>query len=61
MITPHDVGEQLQSYIAITMGWIDHYDLMHFGAAVLLIARLICDVPPAYQYLKSKFIKGKNS
>jgi hypothetical protein len=59
MISFHDAGDTAQSYTAIVLSWIDHYDLMHIGATVLLIARLICDVPPAYQYLKSKFTKDK--
>ena len=53
MITFHDAGITVQSYIAIILGWIDHYDLMHVGAVVLLIARLICDVPEAIKYILS--------
>ncbi len=55
MITMHGMEEQAQSYLAIAMGWIDHYDLMHAGAVVLLVCRLICDVPEAYNYLRVKF------
>ncbi len=57
MITMQDAGDTLQSYVAVAMGWIDHYDLMHVGAVVLLICRLIIDIPEAYMYIKMKFKK----
>jgi len=60
MTTLHGLETQAQSYIAIAMGWLDQYDLMHAGAVVLLVCRLICDVPEAYNYIKMKFKKDSS-
>jgi hypothetical protein len=57
----HDIehlSESLQSYLAAALGYFAQYDLMNIGAAILLVARLVVDIPSAYrairEYLRKK-------
>lgn len=58
------LSDMAQSYFAIILGWITQMSLMNIGAAILLAARLVVDVPPAYKmlkkYLKKRFKEKKN-
>lgn len=49
------ITDAAQSYLAVLLT----YDLMHIGAVVLLIARLIVDIPPAIALIKKYLAKDK--
>lgn len=48
----HDYAEHILSYITAGMALFMALPLMQIGGAVLLIARLIVDLPPAYMRIK---------
>lgn len=54
--TIHDAAV---SYSAVVISWVAHQDLMTIGGAMLLVARLITDVPKAYHMIKAWNKKGK--
>ncbi|MCK5603824.1 hypothetical protein KAR91_18190 [Candidatus Pacearchaeota archaeon] len=47
----------LQSYTGAALGYLTHLDLMQIGAALLLIVRLVVDIPRAYKAISSLFKK----
>ena len=48
------------SYTAGFVGYMSGTDWMHIGAIILLIARLVVDVPRAYFYIKGLLNGGGN-
>lgn len=53
----HDYFDHILSYFTALMAIFISLPLMKIGGAVLLIARLIQDIPPAYKTLKD-FVYG---
>lgn len=47
-----DIAQALQSYLASALGFMSEVNWMAVGAGILLIARLIQDVPKAYETIK---------
>lgn len=47
-----DYAEHILSYLTALMAIFLSLPLMKIGGVILLLARLIVDVPPAYQKLK---------
>lgn len=45
-------ADSILSYLAAAVGLVGAAPWMNIGGAVLLAARLIIDVPPAYNFLK---------
>ena len=54
------INDMAQSYFAVALGYVTQMSLMNIGAAILLAARLIVDVPPAYRAIKKYFKEKKN-
>ncbi len=54
-----EAGEAVLSYFAAFLGSLAQVDWMHFGACLLLIVRLIHDVPLAVQVIKDKWAEYK--
>lgn len=52
----HDYFDHILSYFTAFLAICISLPLMKIGGAILLIARLIVDVPPAYHKLKRLFI-----
>lgn len=48
----------LQSYAVAGFGFLTHLDLMQIGAGLLLIVRLVIDIPRAYKAIKGLFKGG---
>lgn len=48
----HDTTSAVQSYLATGLGFMSDVNWMAVGAGTLLVARLIQDVPKAYETLK---------
>lgn len=49
----HEVVDAIVSYFAAALAFFVSLPLMKIGGAVLLIARLIVDIPPAFAKIKS--------
>lgn len=49
----HDKLDATLSYFASFLGFCSDLNWMGIGAAVLLVARLIVDVPKAYFYVRN--------
>lgn len=54
-----DATGSAQAYAGVAFGWLSDVNWMAVGAAVLLISRLIQDVPKAYLDLKDLYQKYK--
>lgn len=48
-------SDSITSYGSGTLGCISGVDLAQIAGGVLIIARLIVDVPTAYDYIKTRF------
>ena len=48
----HDIFDSLLSYVAATIAILTDINWMAMGGFVLLICKLIVDVPPAYNKLR---------
>ena len=48
----HDTWDAIISYLAAALSFTMNIDWMSVGAVVLLVARLVVDVPRAYLFLK---------
>ncbi len=48
----HEIVDAAVSYFAAALAFIVSLPLMKIGGAILLIARLVVDVPPAYNKIK---------
>jgi hypothetical protein len=44
--------DALLSYLTVAIAFLASLPLMKIGGAILLVARLIVDVPPAYKKIK---------
>ena len=53
----HDIFDSLLSYVAATIAILTDINWMAMGGFVLLICKLIVDVPPAYNKIKKAFKK----
>ncbi len=53
----HDIVEAAVSYFAAFLALVVSLPLMKIGGAVLLIARLVVDIPPAYIKLKEYMVR----
>lgn len=53
-------GDAVASYAAALLASMAQVDWMHLGAIVLLVARLIHDVPAAFHYIKDQWKKYKD-
>lgn len=53
------IVDAAQSYLATALAYISQFGWMNVGAAILLVARLIADVPPAYAMIKKLMAKPK--
>jgi hypothetical protein len=51
----HDYSEHILSYLAAAMAFVISLPLMKIGGAILLISRLIVDVPPAAKKVRGYF------
>jgi hypothetical protein len=56
-MTKHDFLECVVSYCSVAIGVVSDADLMAIGAGILLIARLLVDVPKAYKAVRKLFSK----
>ena len=59
MLDVRDCTESACSYLSVSMAYLSDTSWMNVGAAVLLIARLIADVPKAYSTLREMLHKRK--
>jgi hypothetical protein len=60
----HDYFEHLLSYLTALMALMISLPLMKIGGGVLLLARLVSDLPPAFQKvkeIKDGYTKGDSS
>ena len=48
----HDTSSALQSYLATGLGFLSDVNWMAVGAGILLVARLVQDVPKAFETIK---------
>ena len=53
----HDYSEHILSYFTAGLALCISLPLMKIGGGILLVARLVVDVPPAYQKAK-EIIRG---
>ncbi len=53
----HDLIDAIISYFAAVLALVVSLPLMKIGGAILLIARLVVDVPPAFRKLKEMAAK----
>ena len=51
----HDTWDAVLSYLAAVLSFMTNIDWMSLGAVVLLICRLMVDVPRAYIFIKESF------
>lgn len=56
-----DYAEQAVSYSAVTVGWISDITIAQAVGAVILVARLVVDVPTAYDYIKGRFFTKRHT
>lgn len=56
----HNSLEACTSYLACTIAYAKDIDWATAGAVILLVARLIKDVPEAYDAIRARIKKNKN-
>lgn len=52
MKTTHEVADSIVAYVLAGIAMLTNVNWMAVGGAIILICRLIQDVPPAYNKLK---------
>lgn len=59
MTTREDIASACTSYATSAVGFTSHIDLIAIGSGILLLARLVKDVPEAFKVIRNHFKKQK--